>query len=274
MRSVLLCVFAAVVAGAVAVQAQDACNGQDWGTAGQFDFYVFQQSWGAEFCYKQSYPLCEQPTPYMLDHLTVHGLWPNYNTEVSGHWWPQCCKSVYGSGLNQTAINELATPMHLYWPDEQAQPGYNTSEFWAHEWGKHGTCSGLPQETYFSAALAVEEALGTPELISANNGGSVSKSDLIANYSALVGGGGGSGCSNGGACAVGLTCTGEYLLGVTTCWSKADLQPILCPAEVISQEECPSTISIASFSSSGARKPLRLRAGPPAAAAVLRQWIH
>jgi ribonuclease I len=52
----------------------DQCNGDDYGVAGNFDFYVFSQSWSAEFCkQKESYPGCEDPTPEMKANLTIHG---------------------------------------------------------------------------------------------------------------------------------------------------------------------------------------------------------
>jgi hypothetical protein len=53
---------------------KDECNGKPWGTAGQFDFYVFEQSWAAEFCHsKSSYPGCKQPTDFMRKSVTIHG---------------------------------------------------------------------------------------------------------------------------------------------------------------------------------------------------------
>lgn len=36
-----------------------------------------------------------------------------------------------------------------YWPSLEG----NNTAFWSHEWGKHGTCSGLDQLTYFRSAL-------------------------------------------------------------------------------------------------------------------------
>jgi len=240
-KSIVLLV--ALLCGAVAVVRADACNGQDWGTTGVFDFYVYQQEWPAEFCSGESYPLCQNPTDYMVGHLVIHGLWPNYNEEQSGHDWPQCCQCPYGPNLNQTAINLLADDMHQYWPDEQAQPGYNTSSFWAHEWGKHGTCSGLDEYTYFSSAIAVEEALGTPAAITNAAGSSLSLSDLYAAWGQPV-------CDQSqDDCVVSVDCNSDDggMLHVTTCWTK-DLQQMTCPNEVVKEDKCPDPVNIASFS--------------------------
>jgi ribonuclease T2 len=228
---------------AVADQTKDACDGDDYGTAGEFDFYVFQQEWPAEFCSGQSYPLCQNPTSYMTDHLVVHGLWPNYNSPQDGHDWPQCCQSIYGPDLNQTAINLLADDMHQYWPDEEAQPGYNTSSFWAHEWGKHGTCSGLDQYSYFLSALTVEQTLSTPEAISNAAGSSLSLADLYNAWGAPV-------CNQSvGDCIVSIDCNSDdqSLLHVTTCWDKDTLLPMACPYDVVKEDSCPDPVNIASF---------------------------
>jgi len=231
-----------IAAALVSCARADACNGQDWGTTGVFDFYVFQQEWPAEFCSGESYPLCNQPTEFMEDNLAIHGLWPNYNTEQSGHDWPQCCQCPYGPNLNQTAINLLATDLHTYWPDEQAQPGYNTSTFWAHEWGKHGTCSGLDEYTYFSSAIAVEVGLGTPSTIAAAAGGSLALSDIYSAYGQPV-------CNQKtDDCWVSVDCNSDDsgFLSVTTCWTK-DLQQVICPNAVVNEDKCPDTVNIASF---------------------------
>lgn len=238
MKFLLLCLLA------IAASAQNTeCNsaGGPYGVAGQFDFYVFQQEWAAQFCSGQSYPLCSQPNDFMTTNLVIHGLWPNYNTEQNGHDWPQCCNSVYGYTLNQTAINMAADDMHQYWPDEKANPGYNTSSFWLHEWAKHGTCSGLDQYTYFESAIQVEKTATTPSAISSNAGGSASLASLYAGYNQPV-------CDQSGDCYVSIDCTSDgYLSHVTTCWDKNSLSQVKCPNEVIKSDNCPDPVNIASF---------------------------
>ncbi len=116
--------------------------------------------------------------------------------------------------------------MHLYWPDEQAQPGYNTSSFWAHEWGKHGTCSGLDQFTYFSSAIQVEQSVPTPAFMGQNAGSSVSLSDVYSAYGVPQ-------CDQSGSCLLSIDCQDGAINTITTCWSES-LTQIQCPNEVIS----------------------------------------
>jgi ribonuclease T2 len=245
--AVVCVVFAATLVAAMPVLDKDACNGNDYGTAGQFDYYVFEQQWTATYCSGQSYPLCSSPTAYMQTHLTIHGIWPNYNSEQSGHWWPQCCQPQ--TPLNQTALNLLGDELHMYWPDCQSAPGYNTSSFWAHEWGKHGTCSGLDQYTYFSGGLSVEVALDTPSVIQQNVGGTVGLSALYAAYAA-------SSCDpSGGDCEVAFSCdNNNNLAGVATCFTP-DLQQIVCPAETVGQQTCSDPVNIPSFQQQAAFVP-------------------
>ena len=90
----LLCLFilATVLSRASAAlsvtassSSQDACDGDDHGTAGDFDVYVLAQSWSAEFCYShRDYPGCIKPTSWQRVNLTLHGLWPQYSTDRGG----------------------------------------------------------------------------------------------------------------------------------------------------------------------------------------------
>ena len=64
---------------------EDACDGDDRGTAGDFELYVLSQSWSAEFCYShRDYPGCINPTAWQRVNLTLHGLWPQYSKDREG----------------------------------------------------------------------------------------------------------------------------------------------------------------------------------------------
>jgi len=228
------------------VQAADECDGDDYGTSGEFDFYVFQQTWSAEYCYGDGDPGCKDPTPFMQSNLTIHGLWPNYDAIQNGYDWPQCCTSKYGQTLNQSVIDANLDDLHFYWPDEAGTPWptYTTSDFWQHEWGKHGVCTGLDPNTYIKDAIhAVEIQAGTPSIISDNIGKSVARSAIEASYN------NGKACTPDADCWVALSCSGgQYLEDVTTCWTK-DYQPMICPAlTVTGSATCTaSTLQITSF---------------------------
>ena len=49
-------------------------------SASQSVEYVYAYSWTPGFCYNQKYPGCLDPEPYWTTNLTIHGLWPQYNT--------------------------------------------------------------------------------------------------------------------------------------------------------------------------------------------------
>jgi len=221
---------------AVAVVADDACGGDDYGTAGQFDFYVFAQSWPAQFCQDHmSWPGCSNPTAWQAHNLTLHGMWPNYAKSQSGHDWPQCCDSTYGSDIDPAVAAALLPLWETYWPNEEDPTGGDlNNSLWNHEWGKHGTCSGLPQKQYFTEAMNIELSMGTTSVITNNIGSSCALADLFSAYGA-------SSCQSGGDCLVGFTCVNQngqmYLSEVTTCWDTTFAQ-ITCPSAVFTGKQC------------------------------------
>jgi len=234
--AVLAALCVVMMVGAAGVQASDACGGNDYGQSGVFDFYVFEQSWPAQFCQAHmDWPGCSNPTAWQAHNLTMHGMWPNYNQAQGSHDWPQCCDSKYGNDIDPNVAQSLLPSFQTYWPNEQDPSGGDlSSSLRAHEWQKHGTCSGLDQRTYFTEAMSIELAMGTPAAITNNIGGAVELNELMQGFGAYN-------CQNGGDCIVGLTCQrqngGQYLASVTTCYSPS-FQRITCPASTIKNGGC------------------------------------
>lgn len=58
-------------------------------------------------------------------------------------------------------ISDLKSSMQKNWPT-LACPSNDGTDFWSHEWEKHGTCSEsvLSQHDYFEASLALKEKIG------------------------------------------------------------------------------------------------------------------
>jgi ribonuclease T2 len=223
-------------------------GGGSVGKAGDFDTYVFAQSWSAEFCHSKNFPGCQDPTPFMQNNLTTHGLWPQYDQKRDGRAWPQFCKTEFGTALNKTVIHELSKELKKVWPVEQGG-----TELWGHEWTKHGTCSGLSQMAYFKAAIATAYALGTPPGVSDNIGGSVSTDQLMAYYAQsakdLALARGHAFDDKGEGAWVALACSGDYLKAVSTCWNNKDNQQVRCPSTL--RHSCSGDkVRILSFSSS------------------------
>ena len=77
--------------------------------------------------------------------LTVHGLWPN-RERVSVNLQPQYCAGPSLGRLSPSVRESLARYM----------PGV-ADGLERYEWRRHGTCSGLDPEAYFSAVVRLAE---------------------------------------------------------------------------------------------------------------------
>ena len=56
-----------------------------------------------------------------------------------------------------------------YWPNVKfSSRDKNYDKLWAHEWEKHGTCSGLKQYDYFNTTLSLIQKFGTPDYVRSN----------------------------------------------------------------------------------------------------------
>ena len=192
-------------------------------SASQSVEYVYAYSWTPGFCYNQKYPGCLDPEPYWTTNLTIHGLWPQYNTTG----YPSFCTDE----PFDPSIPDLVGKSNMiqYWPDvkyEESSPSYDS--FWEHEWTKHGTCSGLSQYDYFDKALALTFSIPTPDMLYYSIGKNISASELRDNF--------------GGELYVTLLCTNQQLTGLYTCWGEnPDGSPntqIKCPESVNNEDTC------------------------------------
>ena len=177
---------------------------QEGAPSGVFEQWVvaleFQPAW--------SQGRCESATAHQLSgsfgatHLSVHGLWPNFDpAQHVGLLWPQFCVVAGGGGDNYTVCDPaMADPICQIEPSTWAMfngssggtwpahnPEYAFGDLAAHEWAKHGSCSGLAQQPYF--AMVEQRALplvnGTGgALVTARVGGNVSHAELAAAFSA------------------------------------------------------------------------------------------
>jgi ribonuclease T2 len=188
------------------------------------DMFVFAYSWQAEFCFGQTtYAGCSPPQDYWKTHFTLHGLWPQYSTGG----YPQTCTTEAFDPNVPYAIGW--SDMTKYWPDAQyaeTDPNYNS--FWAHEWTKHGTCTGLAQQDYFQTTINLLKSFGSPQILADAVGQNISASALRD--------------SMGGPTMAALQCNaGVYLSGVFTCWSQENGYPktqVTCPGEVQKEDTC------------------------------------
>jgi ribonuclease T2 len=91
-------------------------------TSGEFDYYVFAQSWYPTFCLSGPKNECKNLTKYMMQNLSPHGLWPSKNNVKNFSNHPShCIKSTgcksYESctidwhNINISILKEIQTMM-------------------------------------------------------------------------------------------------------------------------------------------------------------------
>ena len=203
--------------------------------AGVFDLYVLSMSYQPEFCYQNKYEdyyYCEQPRDTWRYNLTIHGLWPEY----TDGGYPSTCSN---EEFDEHVVYEIGIgTFEMYWVNVKVKAGEDGyTDFWEHEWSKHGTCSGLNQTTYFSETI--EHSVDTPSVVSENYGGTVSKDELVDAY--------------GGPTMVATVCeSGKYLSEIRVCVGMESetgmpLDRIECPQHVLDEDNCESEITFAKF---------------------------
>jgi ribonuclease T2 len=116
-------VFCLAVVGLLAMSTS--ARAQQKGEPGKFDFYLMNLAWGPEFC---SVPgagaACKTPRGFVL-----HGLWPqNYDGS-----YPVNCAERPGPPRPENNLDIT--------PDRPLLD---------HEWSKHGTCTTMSPEEFFS----------------------------------------------------------------------------------------------------------------------------
>lgn len=149
---------------------------------GKFDFYLMSFTIAPSFCalsarYAEKEE-CRAATDagYRAMPLTVHGLWPN-RERVSVNLQPQYCAGPPLGRLPPALREKLA-----HW-----MPGV-ADGLDRYEWRRHGACSGLTPEAYFSAAVRLAEqadsTIGAVLRDSGMLGQEVKVDDLIATVAA------------------------------------------------------------------------------------------
>jgi ribonuclease T2 len=117
---------------------------------GEFDYYLLTLSIAPSFCAlspsNRAKQECQELTEpeFQQTPLTVHGLWPN-RVGVSVNRQPQDCAGPSLGSLPQDVQAEL----RRYMP---GGPGLER-----YEWRKHGACSGLAPDAYFSTVVQLAQ---------------------------------------------------------------------------------------------------------------------
>ena len=133
----MIVVFLAVICAAVS--SLEACSSNY-----HFDYILFALQWPESFCETQK---C---TPHS-DHWAIHGAWPE-NKDGS---WPQNCCTKKPFDIN--VLKPIESELIAAW--SSLKVGGTNSQFWSHEYEKHGTCaveSPMMKDelSYFKSTLA------------------------------------------------------------------------------------------------------------------------
>lgn len=170
-----------------------------------FDFYVLSLSWSPSYCEAEgedaNHQQCSAGRPYAF---VVHGLWPQFE-----RGFPENCPTPTDRrDLPETMLRALYDIMP-------------SAGLIRHQWRKHGSCSGLDQQDYFSVLRAARESVAIPARFRHLGGYLTIDPDeaedafLKANPSLR-------------ADAVAVTCDRRYLREVRICMTK-DLGFRSCP---------------------------------------------
>jgi ribonuclease T2 len=164
------------------------------GTSGQSKSgeFLLAASWQPAFCETsagQSKEECDTETAdrYDASHFTLHGLWPQPQTNV---YCAVPTRDKENDGDHDwDALPEPALSAGTRADLDKVMPG-TVSKLHRHEWIKHGTCFGTGPESYFRTAEALMDQLNASklqELIAANIGKKVAAADLQAAFEETFG---------------------------------------------------------------------------------------
>jgi len=165
---------------------------------GHFDYYLLNLSWSPAFCAASaSSPQCAAHPGFVL-----HGLWPQ-NRDGS---WPANCPTHEPGPTNPSTMLDITPDLSLI----------------NHEWTKHGACTSMNGDTYFSVERQAFSSISIPSRFQAVDRQIAMKPEEIielfleANPSLSAGN-------------LNLTCEDGRLSAVEVCLGK-DLVPVSCTA--------------------------------------------
>ncbi len=114
---------------------------------GAFDYYVLSLSWSPSWCAREgdarNAPQCRKGAGR---GFVLHGLWPQRE-----RGWPAFCETAQRppSRALTRSMADIMGSAGLAW----------------YQWKKHGSCTGLPAETYFAKARRAYAAVVRPALL-------------------------------------------------------------------------------------------------------------
>jgi ribonuclease T2 len=113
-------------------------------TPGKFDYYLLSLSWSPQYCLEMG----DDPNDLQCGTgkhfgFVVHGLWPENQTGMN----PRTCSPAQQlDPVTEKSVLDIM-PSH---------------QLVVHEWGAHGTCSGLPPADYFKLTRTAWQKVKIP----------------------------------------------------------------------------------------------------------------
>ncbi|MFN0217922.1 MAG: ribonuclease T2 family protein [Hyphomicrobium sp.] len=114
--------------------------------AGEFDYYVLSLSWSPTYCSEASErddTQCNRRDGRRFAFV-LHGLWPQYEKG-----WPEACRTPRRPFVPESVIDNMLDVMP-------------SRGLVIHEYRKHGVCSGLDAQAYFSASRRLFSSVQIP----------------------------------------------------------------------------------------------------------------
>lgn len=169
---------------------------------GRFDYYALSLSWAPNYCkdHPDDEPECGTGKRY---GFVLHGLWPQFDKG-----WPESC-----------------APRSLTAAEKKKYAAiYPSPRLMEHEWAKHGTCSGLDPDGYFTLSHTLRESITLPGTYQMPDKPFRTSSETLARAFAT---------SNPGLAADSVLplCTGgeeRYLSEIHICFDKTGAHTVAC----------------------------------------------
>lgn len=211
--------------------------------AGEFDYYLLSLSWSPQHC--RTHPSGDTDTQCGLGRhygFVVHGLWPQYE---NGNYPSECGTATVPDAVVTGAMDIL--------PSE---------DLIQHEWRKHGSCSGLTPDAYFTAARRAFGATAIPARYEApSESFQVTAAEVRQDFRR----------ANPDISSDGLAviCDGKALQEVRVCLGK-DLAPRKCGRRV--SDTCHGQTTVRPVSTAGEPRQASRSATTAAAAEYALRW--
>ncbi|MFY0991236.1 ribonuclease T2 family protein [Halomonas sp. C05BenzN] len=220
-----------------------------------FAHYTLALTWHPGFCESRRSPPRECREPELRrgaeQGFVLHGLWPSLPERFAARgvdrrrWWQEGCflERPRADGSFCRAHPPFGLPETLGESLDAAMPG-RASCLDRYQYAKHAACLDLHEVDYFAASVALVERVNESAFVALNQGGEVSRNDLIGAFEAAFGEGSGR--------ALRLECRGrgnrlltEVRIGIAT----ARLEDFPAAGSLVRQDRgrCATRVRIATF---------------------------